>query len=426
MLSIVSRFMQSQARGMFAILFGGLVFGFASACHSQTNVRVWSDPTGTYSTEAELILATPQAVTLKKVNGVTIVVPISRLSAFDKKIVNRKLQRELAVSVHPQPPVVVSGSENRPSSQSQSSPEMALNAASEIPSKVLAIQANATLKQPPVSLNVPSQSPSIPAAEAFRPVASQNAIGNETLLHSATQPANKANEFFNENGFFQPNKLEVNSFSALNSRPARLDRTRGSARSPGSSTTPSKMDSVLQVRLRKAMVNFPEEDADAIIESARKATHSLQSSTRKLALEFLSQHDGKQSLDLIVDGLNDQNFDVRWAAFTSLKKNLDPRAIRPLSRMLLTTDAQQAASVLRFFGTQAESSVTSLLDDGTPENLVVICSLLSKIGSAQSLPKLQDLASNSSVNKVRLQAQHSIDSIENRIAGDAFKNEKLR
>ncbi|MFT7632175.1 MAG: hypothetical protein ACI87E_003224, partial [Mariniblastus sp.] len=118
MLSIVSRFMQSQARGMFAILFGGLVFGFASACHSQTNVRVWSDPTGTYSTEAELILATPQAVTLKKVNGVTIVVPISRLSAFDKKIVNRKLQRELAVSVHPQPPVVVSGSENRPSSQS--------------------------------------------------------------------------------------------------------------------------------------------------------------------------------------------------------------------------------------------------------------------------------------------------------------------
>ena len=80
-----------------AVAFACLIQAFS---HGQTEKRVWSDSSGTFSVEAELVRYTTTVVTLKKLNGSVINVPIARLSEFDSKFIQRlkddKIPRETA------------------------------------------------------------------------------------------------------------------------------------------------------------------------------------------------------------------------------------------------------------------------------------------------------------------------------------------
>ncbi len=76
-----------------------IVVSFNSNCVAQEkfNLRIWSDSSGTFSVEAELIGYSTTEIELKKLNGVVIKVPVNRLSTFDNKFVRDLIKkRELA------------------------------------------------------------------------------------------------------------------------------------------------------------------------------------------------------------------------------------------------------------------------------------------------------------------------------------------
>lgn len=62
-----------------------------SASAGQTATRFWSDNSGSFSTEAELMKINPTSVTLKKTNQVVIEVPFSRLSKNDLAFVKHEI-----------------------------------------------------------------------------------------------------------------------------------------------------------------------------------------------------------------------------------------------------------------------------------------------------------------------------------------------
>ena len=59
---------------------------------SQKATRVWSDDSGTFKIEAELIKINQSSVTIKKLNGVVIDVPFARLSTTDRNFIQGQLQ----------------------------------------------------------------------------------------------------------------------------------------------------------------------------------------------------------------------------------------------------------------------------------------------------------------------------------------------
>ncbi len=74
-------------------IFGALCAGcFVIVSHLGAQERTWSDPTGKHQTIAELIDFDAKSVTLKKQNGVTIQVPLSRLSPDDVLFIQNLLK----------------------------------------------------------------------------------------------------------------------------------------------------------------------------------------------------------------------------------------------------------------------------------------------------------------------------------------------
>ena len=62
-----------------------LVCGLLLAAPSLCSARTWTDNTGTYSVEAELVEVQGDKVVLRKVSGSVITVPVARLSETDRR-----------------------------------------------------------------------------------------------------------------------------------------------------------------------------------------------------------------------------------------------------------------------------------------------------------------------------------------------------
>ena len=63
----------------------------STASSAQTTTRFWSDNSGTFSTQAELLKINAASVVLKKTNQVVIEVPFSRLSLADLDFVKQEI-----------------------------------------------------------------------------------------------------------------------------------------------------------------------------------------------------------------------------------------------------------------------------------------------------------------------------------------------
>lgn len=78
----------------FAIIFCvSMTFSLSTAATGQTVTRFWSDNSGSFSTEAELVKISGTSVILRKTNQVVIEVPFSRLSQGDLDFVKQEISR---------------------------------------------------------------------------------------------------------------------------------------------------------------------------------------------------------------------------------------------------------------------------------------------------------------------------------------------
>ena len=147
---------------------------------------------------------------------------------------------------------------------------------------------------------------------------------------------------------------------------------------------------------------------------------------RLSALDLLANHDSDQSLIYIFARIDDISFDVRWRTYETLTQLRDPRIIPELCERLDGSDRTNIAGVLQAFGSTSTPWVHPWITaDGDENVLLNACQLLGKIGDSKSLEALQKIVDHESL-LVRSQAENSIERIRKRLTARASKSPKRR
>ncbi|WP_075084324.1 HEAT repeat domain-containing protein [Mariniblastus fucicola] len=147
---------------------------------------------------------------------------------------------------------------------------------------------------------------------------------------------------------------------------------------------------------------------------------------RLAAIDLLANHDSDQSLIYIFARIDDISFDVRWRTYEILTQLRDPRIIPELCERLDGADRAKVSSVLQVFGETSAPLVHEWVNDDHDEvTLLNVCQLLGNIGDKTSLDVLAKLNTHSSL-LVRAQAKNSIKQIRNRMAKRASNQPQRR
>lgn len=164
---------------VFAIVFSvSIILSLSTVAQGQTTTRYWSDNSGSFTTEAELLKIKSTAVILKKTNQVVIEVPFSRLSQSDLDFVKKEISR-------------LNGSTSKPTQQIATKRSPASNISSRnnrdfvgetLPSKRNNEQL--TNSAPPVAKAVPQQAPLRYAAKPEDFVSEPSAFAEPVLPDS--------------------------------------------------------------------------------------------------------------------------------------------------------------------------------------------------------------------------------------------------
>ncbi len=147
---------------------------------------------------------------------------------------------------------------------------------------------------------------------------------------------------------------------------------------------------------------------------------------RLSALDLLANHDSDQSLIYIFARIDDVSFDVRWRTYEILTQLRDPRIIPELCERLDGSDRTKIAGVLQAFGSTSTPWVHPWIAVENDESVLLnACQLLGKIGDLESLETLQKVVDHESL-LIRSQAENSIDRIRKRVSARASKSPKRR
>lgn len=369
--TMIANLVQHSSRFRFYLVFTAVALFFAitnSALATQQDVRVWSDNSGTFSIEAGLVATTADGVKLKKLNGVIIHVPFSRLSNFDLAF----LKKQKKASITPK----------------------------KIPAKQPTIPVDTPTKPP---ANLISSKPN-PEPESIR-------------LQDSSPPVAPGIETFTNFNYPIPSADSKGEVPSLQAVPAKLIQQLPEA-FRGQATTISSGTNVTAVReaLKELAKTWPAKNIPTLTKVIQSASKSTDPRSRKLAIEILAKHDAEKSFEIILNGINDPNFGVRWASYDWLERLRDHRAIEPLFKKFESKDRDQAASIVASFGPAVELEVLRLIEHESIDVRVTVCSLLGKIGTDKSLPTLKQKADKSSSTRVRLQAINASESIMRRMA----------
>ncbi len=378
---------------LFAI---GMVMSFGvgpRTAIAQEITRIWSDDSGTFSTEAKLLKINESSVSLEKANGVEIEVPLARLSRFDVEFLKGLQQKA-------QPAVM----------------------------QRHAIDASLVDRDPPVLQQIPetdhqSLLPRAPEKEIVTHFGNPHPPGKEAPAAGS----------FAASGSFQAapiKSLDVSkpllSDVTTNIQPGPRERslwevsTQDIERLPEPYRTTARNLSDINQRktVREGLMSlnsdWPDQEYPALTKLIRGLADSPDATARKQVVDLLAQHDAKASLGILLDGTQDKSFFVRWACYDWLEKLGDPRAIEPLVKQLESDEPTQAVTAVISFGTAAESHVVPLINHESTEIQMTACSVLAEIGSIDSIPTLETAAKNSSSVKVRMQARNAIERIKQR------------
>ena len=337
---------------------GSLSTGNCSVLAQQTT-RVWSDDSGSFSTEAGLLSINPSSVTLQKPNGVVIEVPFVRLSKFDMEFVEmlQKKQQTSNAEALVKPKNQAKSSELGPRSKDSKLDDLV------------------------TSLETPTA-----AIDSANPSADQD---TKPLL----PPVKK-------------DSIEI-SYQELKALPEPYQTTAWKI------IDIKKRDAVREGLMALAS-DWPEQEMPTIVKLIRNLAKSADARTRKRVIDLLAQHDAKDSLAYIIAGTEDPTSLVRWASYEWIEKLGDRRAIFSLVKKLESDDPNQAVATLLSFGTVVETHVLPLLNHESEQVQMTTCSILAKIGSPKSISKLQAIVNQPSSVKTKMQARNAIDKIKRR------------
>ncbi|MFK7768369.1 MAG: SHD1 domain-containing protein [Mariniblastus sp.] len=410
--------------------------------------RIWSDDSGTFSIEARLLKINDASVTLRKTNNVVIEVPFARLSKGDAKFVKGLMASEPATNTHT-PNVKLSGpsaTENTRNGTSRPAPVTAeperavAPPTNDLQSRRLALEPEGrtrgnylgktngskadldaqTMTFPQPNLNYRSNVglnnsktglPEITKIEFDSKTASRNAGGNSSKNDGESDSIFSQVPQTSPRTTFGTNSTILVSIptNVLQAVPANLQPT---ARMIAEATD----HATVRKGIRQLRSVTPPSNSPAVLEIVRRCAVSKDSSTRRLVIDYLAAADPQNNLGLILSGINDSNFDVRWIAYRSLEKIGDTRVIPELAKRFAGEDRAQIMLVLSKLGGASEPYVVPYLKNESSKVQLSACSLLGQIGGQNALQSLAEISNLDGVDaKVRLQATNSINMIQKRV-----------
>lgn len=165
-------------------------------------------------------------------------------------------------------------------------------------------------------------------------------------------------------------------------------------------------------------VKWPKNRQPVLIKLLVNCASSDHKFNRESALEILANKDPDQCFPYIFARVDDTSFTIRSKAYEKLRQIGDRRAIAPLARRFASDDVDRISSLLRSFGAASEPSVLPFLSHEDPDIRLRACNLIGKIGTAKSLPDLQQMAAREETMVLKAQTRSSINKIRRRI-GDS-------
>ncbi len=356
--------------------------GFASA-----QVREWTDNTGSYKFQAELVRIENDAVILKSdVSGKEKKVPLQRLSDADQAWVKKYLAN---ISIPPQPDSDVVTETTFAKSVAPAAPlgPRIVKRAPEIiqldPSHFAATDAPPVPKPPPANGVTTGPNPTNPnpfPIQNTEPVKTENAseipdVGDIDLKQLASLPAPFAT----------------------------------------SATTAASSQNMSAVRnALKEIGQLPPESAnESLLNLLRKLSQADDRQCRVEALNVLSTVSPGTCLPFVLRATNDESMEVKRRAFKLLKELNDAGCVEPLAARFASSDRPQIVTILEKFAPQAETYIHKMVSHSNSEVRLDAVRLLGRIGTSASLVVLNE-ALNDENGIVRLQAKSAIKQIESR------------
>ena len=379
--------------------------------------RAWTDSTGSHEIIATLVSHDANIATLKKKNGVEIVVPLVKLSKSDVEFLKKlkpKLQSESLPTASEMSTANSAGShggnpesENRVDQAIEREPLNSTMPISNLPTVPISspqiIQLDRThfsssdLPPRPVK---PMPRASVLDSETKSPADDIATIADLPPIRVIAKPTNSQSEF----------KLDANPQTnvPIEEAPDSL------AKSYLADLAKEPDMAAIRRELLRLKSEWPAEFTPELAIQLATFIRSQDKFIRKSTLELLAAHDASQSFPLIVECINDTSFEVRWRAYEIIESLGDERAIGPLIKNFTGEDRSKIASLLQSFGSKIEDGMIPFLQNESRDVRLSACGVLARIGTQKSVATLSELSDNDSERLVRMQAKFALSQIADR------------
>ena len=339
--------------------------------------RVWTDKSGVHKLTAEFVKVEEGDVFLRRPDGETIALALSKLSIDDQNYVRDLLAPGNGTEPTTEPPVT--------------QPPVTEPPVTEPP------VTQPPVTQPPVTVTEPPKTeprPTQPIRRAPR-VRDDSVLEIDRLESAAFSTAPPLNE---------TSEIEI----------TRIQELQGDFRALG--TTLHQRENVIVVNRAFEVIADKGSIPPLMIELISELADSSHKHLRMQAIRLLAKFDPQNSLPKILEAVSDNGgFDVRWTALELVEHLQDDRAIDTLIERFPSKDNGKVLSVLVTFGNQIEERIFPFLESKNRDDITNAMSLLTKIGSEKSIPKIEPFLESELVT-LRLQAESSIRQLKTRLS----------
>jgi predicted Zn finger-like uncharacterized protein len=163
--------------------------------------------------------------------------------------------------------------------------------------------------------------------------------------------------------------------------------------------------------LRKLKDTLPDERRAEVVKALEPMLNDPDIFTRKWAVEAIGVWANKDAVPILLKAMRDG--DTRHEAMKALGRLKDERAIEPIAQRLEEhSDLHEAGEALKSMGPIAEKAVLARLNHHDWFVRIMVCQILERIGTAQSIPALERAEVNDF--SIKIQSRNAINAIKAR------------
>ncbi len=163
--------------------------------------------------------------------------------------------------------------------------------------------------------------------------------------------------------------------------------------------------------LRKLKDTLPDERRAEVVKALEPMLNDPDIFTRKWAVEAIGVWANKDDVPILLKAMRDG--DTRHEAMKALGRLKDERAIEPIAQRLEEhSDLHEAGEALKSMGPMAEKAVLARLNHHDWFVRIMVCEILERIGTAQSIPALEGAEVNDF--SIKIQSRNAINAIKAR------------